>query len=124
MKARFFGGLFVIALLVSFSGCPRGIVISKGVWLFTVDGDVFVGLTLGNGGMAETPNPLPLEAETNFNGTLSWAQNGSTFTLTQVSGSLIAEYTGTVDTSTSIINGTWMQIAGGSASGTWFGEKL
>jgi len=30
----------------------------------------------------------------------------------------------TVDTNTSIINGTWMQTVGGSASGIWFGEKL
>jgi hypothetical protein len=123
MKTRILSSLFLVVLLVSLSGCPNP-AISKGVWLFTVDTDQFVGVEIGFGGMAQTPDPLPPEAETNFNGALSWVLNGSTFTLTQVSGGLIGEYTGTLDTSTSIINGTWMQTAGGSASGTWFAEKL
>jgi len=122
MKMRIGRISLLITMLVALSGCPLPS-LALGNWLFTVDG-ILVGVEIGSAGMAQTPNPLPPEADTNFNGTLSWVQNGSTFTLTQVTGGIIGEYTGTIDSSTSITNGTWMQTAGGSASGTWFAEKL
>jgi len=121
MKARIFGGLFLVMLLVPFSGCPPVEPIIDGVWLFTVDG-VIVGVNLVANGTAFPSNPP--EADTSFVGTMKWMQRGSRFTMTQLSnGTPLAEYTGRVATSTSIINGTWVN-ASGQKVGTWVGEKL
>jgi hypothetical protein len=97
--------------------------IATGVWLFTVSttggGDDLAGLTLLPGGQTENPVPPPATATDEFTGTLAWAQNGSTFSLSQVIGvnnELL--YTANVQSSTSM-NGAWMRTVGGVGSGTW-----
>ena len=67
---------------------------------------------------------MPPQASDEFSGTLTWMQNGATFTMSQVvsvNNELL--YTGTVHTSTSM-SGNWMRTAGGTASGTWSAVKL
>ena len=128
MKYRFCRISLLITFLIVLSGCP-GPRVSQGTWLFTVtDGieSAVVGVDIRIAGQAQAPDPLPLEADFGYGGTLSWAQNGQTFTLTRVQNTLTAEYIGTVDSSTSIIDGTWMDTVDGvpEKSGTWFAEKL
>ncbi len=116
-------GMVLVVLLVSLSACPAAQPIAEGVWLFTVDG-LIVAVNLAPDGVAYSPGATPMEADTVFTGTQSWSQSGSTFTFSQVSnGTPLAEYTGRVASSASIINGTWVN-GSGQMVGTWFGEKL
>lgn len=122
MKSRMSHAVLLAALAVPLSGCPIP-AIALGTWLLTID-TTKVGIILLDGGQTQEPIPLPPEADNVLNGTVTWEQNGRTITFTQVTGGITAVYTGTVDTSTNIVDGTWMQTVGGSASGTWVGEKL
>jgi hypothetical protein len=125
MRSNIGRALLLVALVVPLSGCPVPGV-SLGNWLFTFASGGLVGLDIRDAGQAQAPDPLPPEATSGFGGTLSWVQNGQTFTLMQVQGAVSAEYTGTVDSRNRIIDGTWTQTFNGSpsASGTWFAEKL
>jgi len=125
MRANIGRALLLVALVVPLSGCPVQRV-SLGIWLFTFSNGALTGLDIRNDGQAQAPDPLPPEATSGFGGTLAWVQDGQTFTLTQTQGIVSAEYVGTVDSRTSIVNGTWVQTVNGttSAGGTWFAEKL
>lgn len=126
MKFRISQLLIIAVVLIPFSGCPRIPEISPGVWVFSTADDE-IGVDLGVDGLVRTPNPFPPEANASFpfgtGLTLVWAQDGSTFTMTREVDSIVTRvYTGTVDSSTSIVDGT-IQIDG-SMSGTWTGMKL
>ena len=127
MKTRIVPALLMAALLIPLSSCPRTPQVSLGVWLFNVEPGGVSGIELGPDGITQEPSPYPTLATAGpFIDTASWAQVGSTFTLTQMKNadSDVFVYTGTVDSSTSIINGTWMQTVGGTLSGLWSGMKL
>jgi len=127
MKTRFIHGLVIVAMVVPFSSCPRTPEISPGVWLLST-GTAEIGVELLANGMVQTPSPFPPEANASFPSgtgiTMLWTQDGSTFTITHVAGTDVFVYNGTVNSSTSIIDGTMMQILGGTASGTWTAMKL
>jgi len=127
MKTRSIQGLVIVALVVPFSSCPRTTQVSLGVWVFsTVTFEV--GVELLANGMVQTPSPLPSEANGSFptgsDNMTTWMQDDLTFTLTHVAGSDVYAYAGTVDSRTSIIDGTITQTVGGTFSGTWSGRKL
>jgi len=124
MKARILSGLLLVALVVPLNSCPRTPEISPGVWLLSTD-DLEIGVELLANGIVQTPFPFPPEANASFltgsDITISWTQDGSRFTLTIEVGSTVSTvYGGTVDSSTSIVDGTWLG-AGGTMSSTWRG---
>ena len=129
-KFRISRALLVVALLVSLSSCPRTPQVELGVWIFEVNYDgastSFIGAELGANGTLQTPNPLPPEATSNrgFVDPVSWSQDGSTITLLEdhITARDIV-YTGTVESSTSIIDGIWTVVDTGQ-SGTWTAVKL
>lgn len=125
MKTRFIQGLVIVALVVPFSSCPGTPQVSLGVWIFDVKLGVNTtsyAIELLDNGVGQTPDPVP-SGMSSFGGNKFWEQDGATFILEQNFGFDIV-YTGTVDSSTSIIDGTWEVTAGGSDSGTWTAMKL
>ena len=124
MQKRLVAGVLLSVMLVGFTGCPATQV-SPGTWLFAIgsDGTFFTAsaaLDLLGDGSTQDPDPIP----PNFNplpGTVTWMQNGSTFTMSQVTDSATTTYTGTVNSSTSM-DGTWTSSGGGA--GPWSAEKL
>jgi len=118
--------MFIAATLaLTAMSCPPSTppAIATGLWLFTIStpgvGDETAALILQAGGTTANPVPMPPGASDEFSGTLTWAQNGSTFSLHQViSVNLETLYTGNVQSNT-IMNGTWMRTVGGVGSGTW-----
>jgi hypothetical protein len=123
MKTRFMQGLAIVALVVPFSSCPGIPQVTLGVWIFEVKFDVTTtsrAIELMDNGFGLNPDPLP-SGTTVFDGIKFWKQDGATFVLEQSVATLF-EYTGTVDSPTSIINGTWEEFGGDS--GTWTATKL
>jgi len=116
--------LIAVALVLPMMGCPSGPpTLALGVWVFTISttggGDQEPALTLLAGGQTETPSPLPPGVSEMFSGVLTWAQNGSAFSLNQVIGvNNEVLHTGTVQSS-SAMSGTWTRTLGGVGSGTW-----
>jgi len=131
MKKRLFLGVFMPFVLVLLTGCPPTQV-EKGVWLFTTrlpvgataSLNIVAALTLLDGGQTEIPDPAPPEQQHLILGTITWMQNGSTFTMNQVDGAATYIYTCTVDSSTSM-EGTFTKTEGVEVTeGTWTAEKL
>lgn len=130
MKIRILKTAVTIVLACSMMGCPAAgpISVSVGLWLFTITtpnvGTETAARTLLAGGQTENPVPKPPQASDEFSGTLTWMQNGSAYTMSQVisvNNELV--YTGTVHSSTTM-SGNWMRTAGGVLSGTWSAVKL
>jgi len=123
MKTRFIQGLLIVALVVPFSSCPGIPQVMLGVWIFDVKLDVTTtsyAIELLDDGTTGNPDPLP-SGTTVLGGITFWKQDGATFILEQ-NFSTYNEYTGTVDSPMSIINGTWEEFGG--QSGTWSATKL
>jgi len=123
MKTRFIQGLVMVALVVPFSGCPQAQQVSLGVWVFLLSDGNDIGVELLADGTVVPPNPIPPEANTSWSGLASWMQDRRTIMVTIEGAVDVLNLTGTVDTSTSIIDGTWETDVGGD-SGTWTGTKL
>ncbi len=130
MNTRLLKATVMIVLALTMAGCPATgpASVALGNWLFTITtpnvGSETAARTLQAGGATENPVPMPPQASDEFSGTLTWMQNGSAFTMSQVisvNNELV--YTGTVHSSTSM-SGNWMRTAGGTASGTWSAVKL
>lgn len=126
MQKRLVMGALLSVALVGLTGCPP-IQVSPGTWLFTIDyeaGDDIsvVALILQDGGTTQNPDPRPADVGL-FAGTLTWMQNGTIFTMSQVADSDSRVYTGAVNSSTSM-EGIWTATAGFVSSGTWSAEKL
>jgi len=120
MKIRFIQGLVIVALVVPFSSCPRTPQVALGVWTFDVASGTATtshAIELLSNGSTQTP-----AGTIGLVGTYFWEQDRATIILEPTSPNPL--YTGTVDSSTSIIDGTWETTAGGSSSGTWTGMKL
>ncbi len=124
MKARDVAMLVFVAL-VPLSGCPFAPPIMLGVWLFSLDGSAqLIGAEfLENGEMEEFElMNEPPGADLLFGGEVTWQQNGKEITLLQDTANTDRLFSGTVESSTRI-SGTWMNIAGTIASGTFTAEK-
>ena len=101
--------LLIVMLVVPLSGCPMGIPVQLGTWLFIVkvtgQDSVVRAITLTSGGQTQAPNPVPAAADEWFVGTTTWDQSGSTFTMVQLLGQN-QFFTGTVHSNASM-SGTW-----------------
>jgi hypothetical protein len=131
MKKRLVLGLLLSVVSLGLTGCPPTQV-EKGVWLFTTrlpvgataSLNIVAALTLLDGGQTEIPDPAPPEQQHLILGTITWMQNGSTFTMNQVDGAVTTIYTATVNSRASL-EGTFTQTEGATVKmGTWSAEKL
>lgn len=119
-------GAMLSGAMVGLTGCP-GKQVSTGTWLFTVtqyrdDGVSVMALNLEDGGSTQNPDPRPADVGL-FNGAVTWMQNESTFTMSQVTngGEGNWTYAGTVHSPTSM-DGIWRRFT--RTQGTWTAEKL
>jgi len=119
MKTRIAKALLLVLLLLPLSGCPAP-ALTFGLWLFHFPPEDVIGLILLNGGQGQIPNSPPPEANGDFSGTFTWAQDGGTFTMINDMGSSQISYTGNVNSSTNM-NGTFV-VVGTQNSGTWTAE--
>jgi hypothetical protein len=91
-----------------------------GVWIFDVTSGTDTtshAIELLRNGSTQTP-----AGTIGLVGVYFWEQDGATIILEPISPPNPL-YTGTVDSSTSIIDGTW-ETTGGGSSGTWIGMKM
>lgn len=120
MRKRLIMGVLLTVAMVGLSGCPPREVSTR-TWVFTIVGfDNPFGIDLLEDGSTQDPFPIP-DGTDLLEGTVTWMQNGSDFTMSQVADTYSVGYTGTIISSTSI-EGTWGSSDFGS--GTWTAERF
>lgn len=105
MRMKLCTSLTIIALAVSMTGCPGagGFGLTLGIWLGQLTAfPEHAGLEFLPGGEANgfQHSALPVGAQVNFVGSMTWQQTGNVVTITQDTGTTIFTIVATLENST------------------------
>jgi hypothetical protein len=128
MSTRILKVMFLIAFVAVATGCPSGLRIRAGTWLFNFADDgsgdpVILAIKLLADGSTDNEFPaIPAGADGIFGGTSTWQLDDEAFSMTQDNNLFINEYSGTVLSRTGM-EGTVDQT-NGNFSTTWVASWL